>query len=116
MIYLLTANLIIVFLGDERRIKQVLINLIKNAKKFTEKGKIQIKASYNEQAESLVVHVNDTGVGISAEDLPKLFNRFGKLQRTAEMNSEGIGLGLTIVQGIVKSSGGEVVIRSPGLN
>jgi len=45
----------------------------------------------------LVVHVNDTGVGISAEDLPKLFNKFGKLQRTAEMNSEGIGLGLTIV-------------------
>ena len=60
--------------------------------------------------------MNDTGVGISAEDLPKLFNKFGKLQRTAEMNSEGIGLGLTIVQGIVESSGGEIVVRSPGLN
>ena len=77
------GKLPLVLFGDERRIKQVLINLVKNAKKFTEKGKIQIKASYNEQVQSLVVHVNDTGVGISAEDLPKLFNRFGKLQRTA---------------------------------
>ena len=102
--------------GDERRIKQVLINLVKNAKKFTLKGKIQINASYNEQTQSLVVHVNDTGVGISAEDLPRLFNKFGKLQRTADMNSDGIGLGLTIVQGIVESSGGEIVVRSPGLN
>ena len=109
------GKLPLVLYGDERRIKQVLINLVKNAKKFTEKGKIQVKASYSEQKEILVVHVNDTGVGIAADDLPKLFNKFGKLQRNAEMNSEGIGLGLTIVQGIVKSSGGEIVVRSPGL-
>ena len=69
--------------GDERRIKQVLINLVKNAKKFTPKGKIQIKTGYDEQKQILVVHVIDTGVGISADDLPKLFNKFGKLQRNA---------------------------------
>ena len=45
----------------------------------------------------LTVDVLDTGVGIAAEDFPMLFTRFGKLHRTAEMNSEGIGLGLTIV-------------------
>ena len=45
----------------------------------------------------LTVDVEDTGVGIAAEDFPMLFTRFGKLHRTAEMNSEGIGLGLTIV-------------------
>ena len=53
--------------------------------------------SYNPFTEMLTVDVLDTGVGIAAEDFPMLFTRFGKLHRTAEMNSEGIGLGLTIV-------------------
>ena len=44
------------------------------------------------------MYVKDTGAGIAQEDIPKLFNRFGKLHRTAEMNHEGIGLGLTIVK------------------
>jgi len=48
------------------------------------------------------VHVKDTGVGINDEDIPKLFSRFGKLKRTAKMNSEGIGLGLTIVVKIIE--------------
>ena len=88
-------------IGDERRLKQVLINLVKNALKFTHSGSVQVKASYESVDELLVVHVEDTGVGIASEDFPKLFTRFGKLQRTAEMNSEGIGLGLTISQKIV---------------
>ena len=100
------GNLPPLLLGDARRLKQVLINLVKNAKKFTPKGKIEILASYDLEQESLVVHVKDTGSGIAAEDLPKLFTRFGKLQRTAQMNSDGIGLGLTIVQGIIESGGG----------
>ena len=71
-----------------------MINLVKNALKFTKQGSIQIKVSYNKLLKSIVVHVEDTGVGIRNEDFPLLFTRFGKLQRTAEMNSEGIGLGL----------------------
>ena len=47
---------------------------------------------------TLVMHIEDTGAGIAAEDLPKLFKQFGKLQRTAQMNNDGIGLGLTIVK------------------
>ena len=101
--------------GDERRLKQVLINLIKNAKKFTTEGVIEIRTCYNKDKQCLVVHVNDTGAGIAAEDLPKLFTRFGKLHRTAKMNSEGIGLGLTIVQGIVESAGGQIVVHSKGI-
>ena len=66
--------------GDERRFKQVLINLIKNALKFTSKGgKIEIFATYEIYKGMIVVVVKDTGVGIAYEDLPKLFNRFGKL-------------------------------------
>ena len=77
----------------------MLVNLIKNSLKFTTRqGKITVKLSYDEECERLVVHVRDTGSGIAEEDFPKLFSRFGKLQRTAELNSEGIGLGLTIVR------------------
>ena len=85
-------------IGDERRLKQVLLNLVKNAQKFTHRGSIEIKANYNAAKDDLIVQVKDTGAGIAQEDIHKLFNRFGKLHRTAEMNHEGIGLGLTIVK------------------
>jgi len=92
-----------------------MINLVKNAKMFTNLGAIDIKMSYNKKKQQLVVHVNDTGSGISEEELPKLFNKFGKMHRTAEMNSEGLGLGLTIVQGIIEKAGGRIVAQSTGL-
>ena len=85
--------------GDERRFKQVLINLVKNSLKFiAEGGVVAIDASYGADQQMLIVSVTDTGVGISPEDLPKLFTRFGKLHRSSEMNHDGIGLGLTIVK------------------
>ena len=83
--------------GDSRRLQQVLINLIKNALKFTREGRIEILMSYNWEAGMLIGHVRDTGMGIDRDDLSRLFSRFGKLKRTAEANSDGIGLGLTIV-------------------
>ena len=85
-------------IGDERRFKQILINLVKNALKFTIKGQIVIKASYDYEYERLIVHVVDSGAGIAKEDFSMLFSKFGKLQRTADLNNEGIGLGLTIVK------------------
>ena len=92
--------------GDERRFKQILINLVKNALKFTLKGQIVIKASYDYEYERLIVHVVDSGAGIAKEDFSMLFSKFGKLQRTADLNNEGIGLGLTIVKQIVDNCGG----------
>ena len=66
--------------GDERRFKQVLINLIKNAIKFTKSGgSIKIVTSYDFEKEMLIAQVIDTGVGIAQKDLGKLFNQFGKL-------------------------------------
>ena len=101
--------------GDERRLKQVMINLIKNALKFTKKGRIKIKVSYDFLTSSLIVSVEDTGVGIAHEDFPKLFSRFGKLQRTAKMNGEGIGLGLNIVKQIVELCEGDIYVESEGV-
>ena len=69
--------------GDETRLKQVLINLVKNALKFTRRGTIVAELSYDSEEGILYGSVLDSGQGIEAEDLPKLFSRFGKLQRTA---------------------------------
>ena len=86
-------------IGDTRRFKQILMNLIKNAIKFTEEGSIDICVKYTGlQRGKLKIDVKDTGHGIESLDMPLLFTRFGKLQRTAEMNTNGIGLGLTIVK------------------
>lgn len=54
--------------------------------------------------------VSDTGIGIDEDDMNIMFTRFGKYQRTAEMNSEGLGLGLVIVRKICESYGGELVV------
>ena len=60
-----------------------MINLVKNAIKFTNKGFIKIKVDYNYDISALVVHIQDTGAGIVQEDFSKLFSLFGKLTRTA---------------------------------
>ena len=93
-----------------------MINLVRNALKFTAKGSIDIRACYwPDPYNFLVIHIRDSGVGIAQEDLSKLFTRFGKLQRTASLNDDGIGLGLTIVKKIVESCNGSVEAHSDGL-
>ena len=82
--------------GDQIRLKQVLVNLVKNAMKFSTRNTIKIKAAYDREAELLLVHVIDKGRGISETDKKKLFTLFGKLEATEEINSEGIGMGLVI--------------------
>lgn len=67
-----------------------------------------VKALYDYRTSHLHLSVEDTGVGIMAEDIPLLFNKFGKLQRTAAINHAGIGLGLTIVKQIVECAGGKI--------
>ena len=84
--------------GDETRLKQVLINLVRNAYKFTTSGKVDVRLAYDVERSVLQGQVKDTGSGIEKQDLAKLFSRFGKLSRTADVNHEGLGLGLTIVK------------------
>jgi signal transduction histidine kinase len=82
--------------GDQIRLKQILINLVKNSLKFCQGGMIRVIMAFDEDEEVLIVHVVDTGKGILPEDIDRLFKQFGKLHRTSEMNHEGIGLGLMI--------------------
>jgi len=91
------------------------MNLVKNALKFTKSGaEIAVNLNYEATA-SIVVTVTDTGIGFEPEEAPKLFTRFGKLQRTAKLNSEGIGLGLTIVKSIIEKAEGSVHAFSEGV-
>ena len=88
--------------GDEARLKHVLLNLVKNAYKFTTDGVVDVRLSYDVQGGLLHGLVRDTGSGIHKRDIPKLFSRFGKLQRTAEVNHEGIGMGLSVIKLIIE--------------
>ena len=72
--------------GDQIRLKQILINLTKNALKFTLRGEIKIRASYDLLNEKLIVHVIDTGIGINGLEKEQLFNMFGKVERSLGLN------------------------------
>ncbi|MBT9149295.1 MAG: ATP-binding protein [Dehalococcoidia bacterium] len=95
--------------AEEERILQVLTNLLDNAIKFTPAGgKIIISAE--SEGESVLVTVEDTGVGIPADSLPHVFERFYKADKAR--SSEGTGLGLAIARHIVQAHGGEIWVKS----
>ncbi|CAD8146510.1 unnamed protein product [Paramecium octaurelia] len=81
--------------SDQQRIQQIIFNLISNATKFTKEGGITVTAKQL-QAKQIEISVEDTGVGLKPEDKSKLFQPFGKLEDTKNMNTQGVGLGLMI--------------------
>ena len=85
-----------VLLGDEIRIRQVMLNLINNAIKYTHKGSVTMDVSFDDSDNLLVLSVSDTGIGIKNEDLGKLFGSFQRLEEEKNRNIEGTGLGLNI--------------------
>jgi CheY-like chemotaxis protein len=105
---------------DERRIRQVLINLLNNAIKFTALGgKITLSVQVSEsdaahpEAECCVCFsVQDTGIGIASEDLPQLFQPFTQIDSRLNRKYEGTGLGLVLVKQIVELHGGSVSVDS----
>jgi len=105
--------------GDPTRLQQALLNYATNAIKFTEQGSVSLSASIQEEdAESLVVRfsVEDTGVGIPAEAIPRLFNPFVQADSSTTRNYGGTGLGLAITRRLAESMGGKVGLEStPGV-
>jgi GAF domain-containing protein len=99
------------FVGDERKIKQILLNLLSNAVKFTpEGGRIGIKAK---QADgSVEISVSDTGIGIAPEDQPKIFEEFRQVGSDYAHKVEGTGLGLTLAKKFVEMHGGKIWVTS----
>ena len=101
-------------MGDEARIRQVIINLMTNAIKFTEKGSILLTVSYSVQdyGINLVVSVADTGIGITEENLEKLFTSFRQVDTKKNRAIEGTGLGLAISKNLVRQMGGFIHVKS----
>ena len=95
------------FTSDELRITQVLLNLISNALKFTRKGGITVDIKEGRRG-LIEFEVTDTGIGIAEEDLPRLFQFFGKLQDRAGLNVNGCGIGLHVSRKIVQKLGGDL--------
>jgi len=98
------------FQGDSVRINQVLNNLVSNAIKFTEEGEVSLRA-YGDNG-WLCVEVKDTGIGISAEYLEVIFDRFRQVDSSHSRNAQGTGLGLAITRHLVELHGGEIEVQS----
>jgi signal transduction histidine kinase len=99
------------YVGDERKIKQILLNLLSNAVKFTpERGRISIAA--NKTDSSVEISVSDTGIGIAPEDQPKIFEEFRQVGSDSTHKTEGTGLGLTLAKKFVELHGGKIWVES----
>jgi signal transduction histidine kinase len=99
--------------GDERRLTQVLMNLVGNAIKFTDAGSVRIRATVEDG--SFLVAVTDTGVGIAAEDQKRIFEEFQQVDTSSTRRKGGTGLGLAIARRIVELHGGRIWVESaPG--
>jgi signal transduction histidine kinase/CheY-like chemotaxis protein len=102
--------------ADPQRLKQILVNLLNNAVKFTpEKGKVLLEIHTNAERERIQFSVTDNGIGIAHEDLKKLFTPFTQLDSSLSRQYEGTGLGLVIVYKLTELHGGSVQVESePG--
>jgi PAS domain S-box-containing protein len=120
--------------GDSDRLQQVILNLLSNAIKFTpEGGRVEIRLSLVTSHSSLAkdskqrtnnqepitnyaqIQVSDTGIGIAADFLPHVFDRFRQLDSTSSRSSKGLGLGLAIARHLVELHGGTIGVESPGI-
>ena len=101
--------------GDDVRLKQVIINLLTNAVKYTKQGAVTLTMKRGELKDdkcSLYVSVKDTGIGIKEEDKERMFQSFQRLDERRNRNIEGTGLGMPIVQGILNMMGSSIDVRS----
>jgi signal transduction histidine kinase len=110
--------------ADEKKINQVIINLIDNAQKYTEGGSISVSLNNNKglisvrlekENDKVLIKVSDTGIGIAKEDIGKLFGKFVRNKKGVEINVSGTGLGLYIVKKIVEAHDGEIWAESEGV-
>ena len=101
--------------GDKLRIKQILLNLIGNAIKFTDHGEVVIRVSLEQQTHTevtILITIEDTGIGISDEDQATLFKAFSQVETAANRRFTGTGLGLAISKNLVSLMGGDISLQS----
>lgn len=96
--------------ADGLRMEQIVLNLIENSIRYTEKGTISVKLS--KELNSIILAVEDTGIGIPEEDVPFLFERFYRVEKSRSRDFGGTGLGLAIVKQLVELQGGAITVKS----
>ncbi len=108
----------LVFLGDEPRLRQILLNLISNAIKFTDTGGVLVRVDHCDTGtgpqvpQRIRISVEDTGVGLSPEDCQRVFAEFEQGDDTVRRNRGGAGLGLAICMGLARAMGGTITVDS----
>ena len=103
-----------VLYGDQTRVKQVILNILTNAAKYTDKGKIifSVQSIIKDNVCRMIVSVEDTGRGIKKESIDKLFTKFERLDEDRNTTIEGTGLGLAITKKLVELMRGKIVVQS----
>ena len=107
-------NLPPALIGDVVRIKQILLNLLTNAVKYTKEGYVllQVKSETNENKVKLTMSVEDSGIGMTEEDLSNLYTKFQRFDLDKNINIAGTGLGMAITKGLVELMNGEITVKS----
>jgi signal transduction histidine kinase/DNA-binding LacI/PurR family transcriptional regulator/AraC-like DNA-binding protein len=100
-------------LGDRTRLRQVVLNLLTNAVKFTPAGQIRLEVVVEQNHVSIMV--SDTGIGITPTEITSIFDEFTRSERANEIHAEGLGLGLAITKELVQQHGGKIEVQSPGM-
>ena len=99
--------------GDPRRVSQILVNLLSNAVKYSpDTGSVTIAAQSNGTGNRVEISVTDNGIGIPADQLPHIFDRFSRIERDVIQHTVGTGLGLSIAKGLVEAHGGQIWAES----
>ncbi|MEM6662575.1 MAG: response regulator [Pseudomonadota bacterium] len=102
------------FYSDQLRVRQILINLLGNAVKFTLSGHVVLRVHQGDKVdgETIVIEVEDTGIGIAKENIGRIFGEFDQVEQSSTRRFEGTGLGLSITSRLVKQMGGEISVKS----
>ena len=107
-----TRNDLPLLLADERKLKQILVNLLDNAVKFTNaEGQVTLKA-WCRPGSGFIFQVSDTGVGITPEDIPRALSQFGQVESYLNRNHDGTGLGLPLSKSLTELHGGSLDLQS----
>ena len=102
----------ITMVTDAGKLRQALVNLLGNAVKFTDRGEVCVRAQAEPDGDEVVFEVEDTGIGISAEHLPRVFDAFWQVDQAPTRRAGGTGLGLHVTRRLVRLLGGDVSARS----
>ena len=98
--------------ANSNRLRQVLVNLLENAIKYTPKGEILLRAAIDKNKKRYIIEVKDTGLGISAQDQKRLFERFYRVKTKETADIPGTGLGLWIAKQLTEKMGGKIFVES----